>query len=138
MRPYSQKQPLALRDIAIQGNSVRQVWAAADQEGAPSRPPLRRETRESRAEIPLTGDPLQLRLGEELQYARRILELMGDALAADPVTIARHAMTLQSLDIVGQMLSHIANIVCSSDPRASVEQIGMGDLKARLLRRGAL
>lgn len=138
MRPFSQKQPAALRDIAIQGHSVRQVWAAADQEDAPSRPPLRRDSWESRAEIPLTSDPVQLRLAEELQYARRILELTGDALSADPVTIARHAMTLQSLDIVGQMLSHIASVVCSSDPRASVEQIGMGDLKARLLRRGAL
>jgi hypothetical protein len=90
------------------------------------------------AEIPATDDVLKLRLAEELDYARRMLDRMGDELAADMAVVMRHSVALQSVDIVGQMLGHIANIVRSSDPEASVERIGMCDLKARLIRKGAI
>ena len=79
-----------------------------------------------------------LRLGEELDYARRMLDITGDAISTDPIAIARHGVALQSLDIVGQMLGHIANVIRSSDPKATVEEIGMCDLKARLTRSGRL
>ncbi|NUT01043.1 MAG: hypothetical protein HOP96_08725, partial [Sphingomonas sp.] len=59
-------------------------------------------------------------------------------LSGDPIAVSRHTVALQSLDRVGQMLGHIANIIRSSDPRSTVEEIGMGDLKARLKRTGAL
>ena len=42
---------------------------------------------------------------------------------------------LQTIDIVCQMLGHIASVVRSSDPPAAVDAIGMGELKARLMRR---
>ena len=45
------------------------------------------------------------------------------------------APSLQSVDIVGQMLGHIANVIRSSDPEGAVELIGMAELKARLQRR---
>jgi hypothetical protein len=82
-----------------------------------------------------TEDPLRLRLAEEIEYARRMLELMGDALSADPIVIARHMTQLQSVDIIGQLLGHVASVVRSSDPSGAVERIGMSDLKARLARR---
>jgi hypothetical protein len=59
---------------------------------------------------------------------------MGEELAADMGVIMRHSVVLQSVDIVGQMLGHIANVVRSSDPPGAVERIGMCELKARLQR----
>ena len=43
-------------------------------------------------------------------------------------------VAMQSIDIVGQMLGHIANVVRSSDPQGAVSRIGMCELKARLTR----
>lgn len=84
---------------------------------------------------PPSDDTLMLRLGEELDYARRMLDAMGDDLCGDPAVVMRHNVALQSVDIVGQMLGHIANVVRSSRPTDSVALIGMCDLKARLTRR---
>lgn len=81
-----------------------------------------------------TDDELKLRLAEELDYARRMLDQMGDELAADPVILMRHGVALQSVDIVGQIMGHIAAVVRSSDPAAAVELIGMAELKGRLKR----
>jgi hypothetical protein len=85
-----------------------------------------------------TDDTLKLRLAEELEYARRMLDSMGDQLSADMGVVMRHGMALQSVDIVGQMLGHIANVVRSSDPPGAVDRIGMCDLKARLTRKGGI
>ena len=82
-----------------------------------------------------TDDPLRLRLAEELEYARRLLDLMGDQLANDPMVVGRHCAALQTVDMVGQMLSHIAAVIRSSAPDRAVERIGMADLKVRLTRR---
>jgi hypothetical protein len=48
--------------------------------------------------------------------------------------VARHLTALQSVDIVAQMIGHIADVVRSSDPAGAVERIGMHNLKARLTR----
>ena len=85
-----------------------------------------------------TEDALRLRLAEELEYARRLLDVMGDQLASDPCVIQRHCAALQTVDIVGQMLGHIAAVTRSSAPERAVERIGMADLKARLKRRSIL
>lgn len=85
-----------------------------------------------------TDDVLNLRLAEELEFARRLLDQMGDALSADPQVVGRHITSLQSVDIVGQILGHIANVIRSSDPEGAVERIGMGDLKGRLKRKGGV
>ncbi len=79
-----------------------------------------------------TDNMLMLRVAEELEYARRILDSLGDAVSAEPILVARHALSLQCIDIIGQLLGHVATIVRSSDPAGVVERIGMGDLKARL------
>jgi hypothetical protein len=99
---------------------------------------LFREPPPQPAEIPPTDDVLKLRLAEELDYARRMLDQLGDDLAADMGVVMRHSVALQAVDIVGQMLGHIANVVRSGEPEASVDRIGMCDLKARLLRKGGL
>ena len=85
-----------------------------------------------------TDDPLKLRLAEELEYARRMLEAMGDELSTDLNVVMRHAVALQSVDIVGQVLGHIAAVTRSSDRERAVKRIGMGDLKGRLTRRGGV
>ena len=85
-----------------------------------------------------TDDQLRRRLADELEYARRLLEAMGDALSADMGVVMRHAVALQSVDIIGQMLGHIAAVTRSSAPERAVERIGMCELKARLTRRGGV
>jgi hypothetical protein len=102
------------------------------------RPSIRREPPPLAKALAPTDDQLRLRLAEELEYARRMLTSMGDELAADVAFVGRHLPELQTVDIVGQMLGHIAAVVRSSDPPSAVERIGMGALKARLLRKGGL
>ena len=85
-----------------------------------------------------TSDELKLRLAEELDYARRMLDAMGDELSADLGVVMRHGVALQTVDIVGQMLGHIANVTRAAAPALAVEKIGMCELKARLTRRGTV
>jgi hypothetical protein len=102
---------------------------------SPARKSIRRDPPPTPAALIPTDDVVRLRLAEELEYARRMLNLMGDELSSDGAVIARHGMALQSVDIVGQMMGHIANVIRSSDPQGAIELIGMGELKARLKRR---
>ena len=76
--------------------------------------------------------PLDLRLAAELDLARAMLVEMGDELAGSLTVVADHGVALQAVDIVGQMLGHIANVVRADDRRAAVDRIGMGELKAKL------
>jgi hypothetical protein len=46
--------------------------------------------------------------------------------------VAEHGVSLQAVDIVGQMLGHIANVVRDDDRAAAVDLIGMCELKAKL------
>jgi hypothetical protein len=85
-----------------------------------------------------TEDELHLRLAEELEYARRILDAMGDDLSGDPGVVVRHMTSLQAIDIIGQMLGHLATVIRCNDPEAAVERIGMCELKSRLQRRGGV
>jgi hypothetical protein len=100
----------------------------------PVRKPLRRDPPPVPAALVPTADLLLLRLAEELEYSRRLLEQMGEALSGDGFLIARHTVSLQAIDIVGQILGHVANVVRSSDPKGAVDRIGMTDLKGRLQR----
>lgn len=77
-----------------------------------------------------------LRVAEEILYARRLLELTGDRLVADPTMAARHGATLQSFDIVAQMLGHLSTIVAAEDRDEAIGRVGLGEMRARLLRRG--
>lgn len=95
---------------------------------------IRRDPPNFPAALVPSEDELRLRLAEELEHARRLLDSLGDGLAADMGVIMRHSVALQSVDIVGQMIGHIANVVRSSDPNGAVERIGMCELKSRLQR----
>jgi hypothetical protein len=99
------------------------------------RPSIRRDPPPTLDAMIPTHHTLRLRLAEELEYARRMLSSMGDELSSDGLIVSRHLAELQTIDIVGQMLGHIAAVVRSSDPPGAVECIGMGALKARLMRR---
>lgn len=76
--------------------------------------------------------PLDQLLAAELDHARDMLVMMGDELAMSPEIVAEHGMALQAVDIVGQMIGHIANVVRAADRQDAIERIGMGDLKAKL------
>ena len=76
--------------------------------------------------------PLDQRLAAELDHARDLLVMMGVELAMSPEIVAEHGMALQAVDIVGQMIGHIASVVCAADRPDAIERIGMGDLKAKL------
>ena len=75
---------------------------------------------------------LDRRLAAELDHARDMLVTMGDELALNQEVVAEHGVALQAIDIVGQMLGHIASVVRAADRDAAVERIGMCELKARL------
>ena len=96
---------------------------------------IRRDPPPSSQGLAATDDTLRLRLAEELEYARRMLDIMGDDLTRDGAMVVRHARALQSIDIVGQMLGHLATVIRSNDPEAAIERIGMTELKARLTRK---
>ncbi|MGE5563441.1 MAG: hypothetical protein ACM3ZV_09035 [Bacillota bacterium] len=82
-------------------------------------------------------EELRLRLARELEHVRRMLDEMGEQLSADLEVLMRHGVPLQTVDIAGQILGHIANIVRSDDPHAAVERIGMCELRARLEKQEA-
>jgi hypothetical protein len=76
--------------------------------------------------------PLDHLLAAELDHARDLLVMMGDELALNRDLVAEHGMALQAIDIVGQMLGHIANVVRAEDPEAAIDRIGMCELKTKL------
>ena len=76
--------------------------------------------------------PLDHLLAAELDHARDMLVMMGDELAMSPEIVADHGMALQAVDIVGQILGHIASVVRSDDAQAAIDRIGMCELKAKL------
>ena len=118
MRPYSQKHGFQKRDVLIQGDSVRQTWAVEEPVSEEDRKPLRRDPPVRTVPPAHSDDVLYLRIGEELDYVRRMLDGRGDPLCGDPILIRRHAVPLQSPDIVGQILRHIGNVIRSSDPHS--------------------
>jgi len=117
------------------GHAEREVIRADVSGEQKPHPSVRREPPPLPKSAVPTEDQLRLRLAEELEYARRMLTSMGDELSSDGLVVSRHLAELQTIDIVGQMLGHIASVVRSSDPPAAVDAIGMGELKARLMRR---
>jgi hypothetical protein len=125
--------------IQAQYRAEQQARPSIRREPQPPRPSIRRENPPPlpRALV-LTDDLLKLRLAEELEYARRMIETMGDTLSSDPNLVLRHIVSLQAVDIVGQILGHVANIIRSSDPEGAVELIGMCELRGRLKRTGGI
>ena len=78
---------------------------------------------------------LDKRMADELGYVQRLLEGLGDELIADLLLVQRHGKSLQSLDLVGQILGHVSAILRADDQAAVIAEIGMEDLRARLKRK---
>ena len=76
--------------------------------------------------------PLDKLLAAELDHARDMLVMMGDELATSPDIVSEYGLALQAVDIVGQMLGHIANVIRAEDQQAAIDRIGMCELKAKL------
>ena len=132
MNRNSNKSVATDRALQVQGDSVRATWGQAD---SAERRAIRRDPPPAPPLLAPTEDELRLRLAQELDYARRMLSVMGDDLAGNPAVVMRHTASLQSIDIVGHILGHIAAVVRTEDTAAAVEGIGMAELKARLTRR---
>jgi hypothetical protein len=87
------------------------------------------------AEASALSADLDSRLAHELGYVQRLLESLGDELIADLFLVQRHGQSLQSLDLVGQILGHVAAILRADDKASVIDEIGMEDLRARLKRK---
>jgi hypothetical protein len=77
---------------------------------------------------------LDQRIGEELELVVRQLELLGDVLVSDPILLQRHAQQLQSVDLIQQVLGHLARVVAARDKTMAVDRVTLVELKARLKR----
>jgi len=135
------QKPKSFWDEAAARARAQSLGITRESAAVEPRKPLRRDplpASPADQPLPATDDQLRLRLAEELEYARRMLDAMGEELASDGAVVMRHTAALQSVDIVGQMLGHVANVVRCSAPEDAVERIGMAELKARLKRRSIL
>ena len=130
--------PAHLRGAQLRCDTIQAEYRSRQTAAAEKRPLRRADAPPIDPALVPCDDQLRVRLAEELEYARRMLDHMGDELSADMGVVMRHAVALQSVDIVGQMLGHIAAVTRSSQPDRAVERIGMCELKARLTRKSVL
>jgi hypothetical protein len=77
---------------------------------------------------------LPQRLAEEIAYVQRLIESVGDELIGEPLIVHRHAGALQKFDAVNQILGHLASILKAPDHVRAAEEVGMEELRSRLLR----
>ena len=90
------------------------------------------------AQTPLpaaSDDLLEQRIAEELEMVVRQLEQLGGRLAADPILLTRHATQLQSIDLMKQIIGHLARLVASADREAALDRVTLTELKGRLTRK---
>jgi hypothetical protein len=112
--------------------AVDAIQAQVRAEGAAARPPLFKPAPPRPAP---SSDPLDHRIAEELEAIARRLDLLGGTLANDPVLLHRHAVQLQSIDLIKQMLGHLAQVVATDEKEKAVALITLTELKARLQRK---
>jgi hypothetical protein len=82
-----------------------------------------------------SADPLDHRIAEELEFIVRQLEQLGGILANDPILLRRHALELQSIDLMKQSLGHLAQVVATEDKALAAERVTLTELKSRLQRK---
>ncbi|HYI48024.1 MAG TPA: hypothetical protein VEX35_06115 [Allosphingosinicella sp.] len=80
-------------------------------------------------------DPLDHRIAEEMEFIVRQLEQLGGILANDPILLRRHALELQSIDLMKQSLGHLAQVVAAADKALAAERVTLTELKGRLQRK---
>ncbi len=86
--------------------------------------------------LALTENVLDRRLAEELDYARRHLDTIGDVLSENGYLLHKHARELQAIDRVNQLLAHVGRVIEAADRRQAAASITLEDLRGRLLRTG--
>lgn len=96
---------------------------------------IRRGSPTPTAPIVPSTDLLDRRLAEEIDYARRLLQALGERLASDGTVLARHASTLQAFDVIGQTLGYLSGVVGAANRDQAIDGIGMEDLRSRIRRR---
>ena len=134
VRPFSQKQPFARRDLLIQGDACADLGGRTPSDDVrPQADPPRRTVPSRRART--DRRPASRKAWEELEYVRRMLDIMGDAGLRCCCDLHGIASLCNRSTSSAQMLGHIAQVIRSSDPEGAVETIGMSELKARLQRR---
>jgi hypothetical protein len=89
---------------------------------------------ESNVPLVKTANQLEIRLSEELDYIRHVLDGVGNNLANDPEVLQRHAVTLQSFDLIGQMIGHVSSIIAAANRSEAVDRVGIEEMKKRLER----
>ena len=82
-----------------------------------------------------SDDVIDQRIAEELDLVIRHLEQLGDILVGDPILLRRHALQLQSLDLMQQVLGHLGRVVAARDKALALERITLVELKSRLKRK---
>ena len=112
--------------------AVDAIQAAIRAEGGVVHPPLFKPAPPPPAP---SKSLLDHRIAEELEAIARRLDLLGGALANDPILLHRHAAQLQSVDLIRQMLCHLSQVVATEEKEKAVALITLSALKARLQRR---
>jgi hypothetical protein len=78
---------------------------------------------------------LDHRIAEELEYMARTLEQLGGVLSEDSILLIRHAASLQSIDLMQQVLGQLARVIAAQDKEAVADRITLTELKGRLQRK---
>jgi hypothetical protein len=78
---------------------------------------------------------LDHRIAEELEYVGRRLEHLGNVLSEDGILLIRHSASLQSIDLMKQILGQLARVVAAQDKEAVADLITLTELKGRLVRK---
>lgn len=77
---------------------------------------------------------LQVRIAEELGIVGRQVSNALDQLATFAPLLSRLPKPLQELEVIAQTLGHLEKLLTSDDPAIIIDNLGMEDLKRRLLR----
>lgn len=77
---------------------------------------------------------LQARIAEEIGAVGRQLGNCLDVFAAYAPFVVRHGKTLQELEVAAQVLGHLGSLLQTNDVEGSLRNLGMADLKRRLIR----
>lgn len=126
----------AADDPRVQAVSAAQRRVDRIAEEARRAPPsIRREPPPAPSTLSPSANLLEQRVAEELAYARRLLDSMGDTLSGDMGVLGRHTRTLQGFDIVGQILDGLASVVGARDKDGAIDRLGLEDLRNRLRRK---
>ncbi|WP_425600722.1 PilZ domain-containing protein [Sphingomicrobium clamense] len=80
------------------------------------------------------GSKLSPRIAEEMRSLQRRLESLGDSLANDPILMFRYQRQLQDIDVMMQILGHLATVTEADDHVTAAMSIGREALRRRLLR----